>query len=56
MPLLAHTSREAILCIKGSAAMSAGYCTLRKQILSPSSRYSAEQKSPPQIIVSPANS
>jgi hypothetical protein len=32
------------------------YCERRKQILSPSSRYSAEQASPPQIIVSPLNS
>lgn len=30
------------------------YCALRKQIFSPSNLYSAEQTSPPQIIVSPA--
>ena len=39
---------------KPSAEPDSGlYCVLRKQIFSPSSRYSAEQTSPPQIIVSP---
>jgi hypothetical protein len=32
------------------------YCDGRKQIFSPSSRYSAEHTSPPQIIVSPPQS
>ena len=37
-----------------TVSLDAVYCALRKQIFSPSSRYSAEQTSPPQIIVSPA--
>ena len=50
----AHTNLTAAsttaLPLKGA------YCAVRKQMSSPSSRYSAEQASPPQIMVSPPQS
>jgi hypothetical protein len=46
--------RISALEMRDRPSTGAVYCALRKQIFSPSSRYSAEQTSPPQIIVSPA--